>query len=409
MKKILVIVLAVVLALSISLTSITLAVGGKNEVGLAQEAGQAWLDSTVELAVQPAEWIGAQLTTPQVCYGLDGQPSAYMFAMENDGEFVGYTIVGSSAYGYPVLEAADCPPPSIPSADEVKSTLKQDLGLEVEEIGKPTRLLYLGFDNLFAVYQAGGQEVAVNLLFYFAVPAANLKAAMPSPEVYKANNEAIELSRPEQLQGTGDNALLLSRGNAKNLTMEPYCESGRCYCGPSSGVSIGWYYREEKEYSNLPKNLYCITYGWDYEWCYNPMYDELVDCWGKDHPIWPGDYWDGFECMTEGAGYYNFNCVIDSWPTAGDYWNRVADINNGWPIALFCWNFYYLENPDQDTPHWMAIMGYQYPYQHPTRGTIQYAIVCTDSWRLGKTGYGYVYLDWNNIGFWPQTFTIKDS
>lgn len=397
MKKKLSIVLAVILTLTLLLTGATFAAGGKNEVALAQEAGQAWLERTVELTGEPPEWVGASLATPQVCYGLDGRPSAYMFAIENNGEVVGYIIVGSSAYGYPMFEAADVPPPSIPSDAEAKSVLQRNLGLKVEEIGKPTRLLYLGFDNLFAVYQAGGQEVAVNLIADFAIPASNLKTAMPSPEVYKTNNEAIELSRPEQLQGTGDNALPLASSTYKFLPMSPYCGSGpgNCWCGPCSGVSIGWYYKTRSsqygpQYDALPDSK-------------GEMYDELVDCWGKDHPIWPGDYWDGFECMTEGAGYYNFNCDIDSWPTAGDYWNRVADINNGWPIALFCWNFYYLEEPDQDKPHWMAIRGYLYPYQG------KYAIHCTDSWRLGETGNGYLYLDWNNIGFWPQTFTIKDS
>lgn len=402
MKRKLLIVLSVILTLTLLLTSVAFAAGGNKEVALAQEAGQAWLDRTVELTGEPVEWAGAHLTTPQVCYDLNGKPNAYMFAMENDGEVVGHIVIGSSGYGYPMLEAADVPPPSIPSADEVKSTMERDLGREVEKIGNPTRLLYLGFDNLYAVYQADRQEVAVNLKFDFAILASDLKTAMPSPEDYKTNNEAIELSRPEQLQGTGDNALPLA-STYKYLLMSAYCVSGKCYCGPSSGVSIGRYYREVKGYSNLPAN--CNIYNY----CYNPMYDKLVNCNGGRLPVFPGEYWPAFKCMTEQAGYNNFNCVIDSWPTAGDYWNRVADINNNWPIALFCWNFYYLEDPDMDTPHWMAIRGYIYPYQHPTRGTIQYAIRCTDSWRLGTTGNGDVYLDWNNIGFLPQTFTIKDS
>jgi hypothetical protein len=398
MRKILIIVLAVGLVLALSVTSVTFAAGGKKEVALAQEAGQAWLDRTVAIGGEPLEWIGARLTTPQVYYDLKGKPNAYMFAIENNGEVVGYIIVGSSEYGYPMWEAADVPPLSIPSADKVKSTLKRDLGLDVASVARPTRLLYLGFDNVFAVYQVGGKEVAVNLLFDVAVAAANLKTAMPSPEVYKANNEAIELARPEQLQGTGDNALPLA-STSKILKVYPYRLGDRYWCGPCSGVSIGWYYREQRGYSNLPAS--CTGYAS----CYDPMYDELVTCWGKDHPIWGGEYWDGFECMTTGAGYNNFNCVGDPIVTAGDYWNRVADINNNWPIAIFCWNFYYLEEPDTDIPHWMVIRGYKYPYQHPTKGTIQYAIYCADSWPYARN----VYLDWNNIGLFPQTYTIKDS
>jgi hypothetical protein len=110
-KKILVIALAAVLTLGLLLTGEAFAAGGKKEAYLAQDSGQVWLDSTVELTGEPTEWVGARLTTPQVCYDLKGEPDAYMFAIENDGEVVGYIIVGSSDYGYPMLEAAPGAPP----------------------------------------------------------------------------------------------------------------------------------------------------------------------------------------------------------------------------------------------------------------------------------------------------------
>jgi hypothetical protein len=138
-KRILAIILAVVLTLALSVTSVTFAAGGKKEVNLAQEAGQDWLDSTVAVTGEPLEWINARLTNPQVYYDLEGKPNAYMFAIENNGEVVGYIIVGSSDYGYAMFEAGDVPPLSIPSADKVKSTLKRDLGLDVASIGRPTR------------------------------------------------------------------------------------------------------------------------------------------------------------------------------------------------------------------------------------------------------------------------------
>ena len=381
MKKILVIVLAVILTLSLSLSSVTFAAGGEKEVELAQEAGQAWLDSTVELTGEPLEWLGAHLTTPQVCYDLKGEPNAYMFAMENNGEVVGYIIVGSSAYGYPMFEAADIPPPAIPSADECKSILERDLGLKVAKIGNPTRLLYLGFDNLYAVYQAGQQEVAVNVPFDFAVPAANLTAAMPSPEEYKAAVEATEEAKPELLGG----------GWGWNFLPMYYPYFCGYYCGPSSGVAIGQYYKNQRGYSSLPDA--------------DQMYDQLYwfMSWGMG-PVFPWQYGTGFVLMTWEAGYDNFHYALDYIVTGGDYWNRVADIDNGWPIALYSTNFFYLEEPDTDIPHWVAIRGYEYPHYHPT-GPIQHAICCVDNWRCTHM----LWLNWDSIGVSPVTVTIKDS
>jgi hypothetical protein len=398
-KKIPVIVLAVILTLTLLLTSVTFAAGGKKEVTLAEEAGQAWLERTVELTDEPLEWVGAQLTTPEVCYDLNGKPNAYMFTMENNGEVVGYIIVGSSDYGYPVFEAADVPPPSVPSADEGKSILERDLGLKVAKIGNPTRLLYLGFDNLYAIYKAGQQDVAMNLKFDFAIPTSNLTAAMPSPEDYKAAKKATEEAKPELLESSSPQSLVMPQGLVMNvfkwLTMSPYCGGG--WCGPSSGVSIGQYYKTQvdrngdgvKDYKSLPSS--------------STMYDRLN--WFMSlrvGPVLPPQYGPGFFAMTLEAGYNNFKYATDIIVTGGDYWNRVADINSGWPIALYCWRFNYLGSPS--VHHWVAIRGYIF-YQY-TGEPIQTWIRCTDSYVCTDT----LFIDWNSIGLPPvATVTIKDS
>jgi hypothetical protein len=401
MKKILVIALAFVLALSLVLTSVTLAAGGKKEIVLAQEAGQAWLDSTVELIREPPEWIGARLTTPQAYYDLEGKPSAYMFTIDNNGQVVGHMIVGSSAYGYPVFEAADCPPPSIPSADEVKSTLGRDLGLKVAKIGNPTRLLYLGFDNLFAVYQAGRQEVVVNLVFDFAIPAANLTAAMPSPEVYKANKKATGEAVSKLLESSDYNSLSLPESGYKWLPMVYYCESGKCSCGPASGVSIGWYYRTRTsqygpQYPNLPSTRAA-------------MYDRLyVTMKTNSGGTWPWNYGPGFVDMADDH-YDNFHYYNDWWPSHSDYEKIVSYINRDWPLGICATRFNnelrgdYLGNFPPSEGHCMAIKGYRFPYS----GSVQYSIICTDSYSHSN----WLYLDWDHmtIGLPPLTCLIWDS
>jgi len=406
-KKILVIVMAVILVLSLSLTSVTFAARGKNEVTLAQEAGQAWLDSKVALTDESLGWLGADLAAPQICYGLDGRPNAYMFSIENSGEVVGYIIVGSSAYGYPVFEAGDGAPPSIPSAENVKSTLQRDLGLKVEKIGKPTSLLLLGFDNIFAVYQAGEQEVAVDLKFNSAMPASRLTAIdnMPSPEVYKANVEATEQSKPEVLASftstaestTGDmyNELTMSRwcrGCYDDYGCNPPLSDGKkvCWCAPTSGVIIGHYYKYQRGYSHLPSscNLYCELF--------NEM--DTSETTGNTY-IW--NYGPGFVDMAEDHNYNNFHYYTVYFPSSDFYWNIVDYINWGYPTAMVATKFYEdVGDPPADNwppkkGHYVVIKGYQSPY-----GSYEHVVLCVDA------GHQILYLNWDYIGLFRCTCTI---
>jgi len=407
-KKILVIVLAVVLTLSLSLTNVSFAAGGKKEVALAQQAGQVWLDSTVALTGEPQEWIGACLTAPQVCYNLKGDLNAYIFAIENNGEVVGYIIVGSSAYGYPVFEAGDGAPPSIPSADGVKSTLERELGLKVEEIGNPTRLLLLGWDKLFAVYQVDRQEVAVDLKVDFAMPAWNLTAVdtMPSPEVYKANMEATEQSKPEALASstwTGESTASYIRNE---LTMPKWCSGcyGGCYgsccfspplyegqqvcwCGPTSGVIIGHYYRTQRGYTGLPSNcnLYC----------------ELWNAMKTDNNGGTSifNYGPGFVGVAQNHNYSNFRYYTQICPSLNFYWNIVNYIDWGYPTAMCATIFYDDVGGDPTFPpkkgHFVVIKGYQSPY-----AGYEHVVLCVDG------GHSTLYINWDYTGLFRCTCTI---
>ncbi len=414
MRKILIIVLAVVLALALSLTSVTFAAGGKKEVNLAQEAGQAWLDSTVAVIGEPVEWVGARLTTPQVYYDLKGNPDAYMFAIESNGEVVGYIIVGSSDYGYDMFEAAaDVPPLSIPSADEVKSTLKRDLGLDVASIGRPTRLLYLGFDNVFAVYQAGGQEVAVDLKFDFAMPASNLTAIvpMPSPKEYKANMEAADQAKREELADSIPTAQTLSY---YWLTMYHWCNDycadcnpdNYCWCGPSSGVSIGRYYKEQRGYTRLPDA--------GPEQC--QMYLRLFTTMGTSCTTGgttTTNYGPGFVAMTKDPngdgnpsdGYGNtFSHVTVKYPS--NYYPTIKNyINSGWPTALRAYRFYddITGNPDfpPSAAHYVAIKGY-YDNFLWNNHVYERVLICTDS----DSRADWLYLNYGILGLYPWYITI---
>lgn len=373
MKRKLSIVLAITLTLILSLSTVAFAAGGEvaeKEVDLAQDAGQAWLDRIAATFPEPAEWKGAHLAAPQVYYNLKGESNAYMFAMENDG-VVGHIIVGSSAYGYPVFEAGEAAPPSIPTADEVKSSIERDLGLKIakESIGEPSCLLYLGIDKLYAIYEVEGQTIGVNLISERATLASNLKSYMPSPEEYKAAKKEAKGSKPLSLRSSGYNCL---------EEMEYYREGDRKWCGPCSGVSIGWYYRTEHEpnYDDLPSpNSY--------------MYDWLRFEMGV--PTLPAAYGPAFIAMAEGCpGHYdNFSYVNNYHLEDSDYWTVVDDIDSSWPLGLEI----------TDEWHWVAIKGYSY-----NTDTDRYEVICTDSaacsnWRR---------IDWLLLGWWDFTCCIKD-
>lgn len=165
-----------------------------------------------------------------------------------------------------------------------------------------------------------------------------------------------------------------------DLEMTYYCQ-GSCCCGPSSGVSIGRYYREEKGYSALPND--------------NDMYDELCECF-PTYGDWtsPYNYGDGFDEMTDNNGYYQFNPVSYGAAFGGDeledndFWKIVDAIDNGWPVALVG-NFWGVDEISgdpyggKDWPplwgHYIAIRGYSY-MQYFWGGTYDYRIVCTDNY-----------------------------
>lgn len=351
-----------------------------DDVRLAQEAGQAWLDLSEISPVNPSEWIGAYLTEPQICYDLNGKPNAYMFAIESKG-IVGHIIVGSSDYGYSIFEAGEAPPPSIPDSAELTGILERDLGQGVKNISEPNKLLYLGFDHLYAVYDVG-KKIGVNLIFKYAFPVSGLKMQMPTPEAYIANKKAAE----KALQSES-----LKRGGS-SLDMAYFYQSGSCACGPASGVSIGRYYKEEEGYSDLPSD--------------SAMYDDLYDYMGTSgSATWPGSYGPGFVEMTEESDgeYDNFSYSNDWIVTGGDYSSRCSDINSGHPIALMATQFYDDISGDEDFPptggHYVAIRGYQYPY-----GNTDHAIVVTDSY----TSQSSLWLDWDNLGLGLFTCTIED-
>ena len=343
------------------------ALGPSQEAEAAKGAGEAWLQKISLLSDELSAWRGATLGSPQAFYGLDGQINSYLFAIEGQGGVVGHVLVGSAAYGYPIFEAGANPPPQIPTAAEARAALAS-VGLAVTQaqVSSPARLLHLGVDQLYALYEINSEGIAINLASQKAFEAAELKMGMFIPEGYAESQKQLLGSVPATpaMQPTS------SGGGASMLPMHHMCSKpqppapdGIGWCGPCSGASIGVYYRDIKAYSKLPDDA--------------TMYTELKAGMGGMGPVVGSAYGPGFLYMTDKSGYYNFTFYDDLSLSADDYWSVVSDIDSGWPSGLL--------NYINDW-HWRAIRGYSYDSLSG-----RYQVVVTDS----ATGEDAAFYEWS--------------
>ena len=200
----------------------------------------------------------------------------------------------------------------------------------------------------------------------------------------------------------------------REISLEPMtCYSGGGWCGPSSGVSIGWYYKQQ--YSNLPSPK-------------SEMYDALHEY--MDTAIlgttYTSNYGPGFVEMALHYGYDNFSYDHYETVTADDWDDIKNAIENGWPVALastgLLVGFSGVEAISTDEPqppidwpctkwHWIAIKGVQYygwcyDWWSYTWG---HRIICTDNY----SGASNLVLDWNDliaeVGDFLEMVIIKDD
>jgi hypothetical protein len=186
--------------------------------------------------------------------------------------------------------------------------------------------------------------------------------------------------------------------HSEELPIEYYHYSSS-FCGPESGVAIGEYYREEKDYGDLPGN-----YAMFWDLC------RLMDT------SWPGGLTEylklgnGFKVMCWENGYSNFHYY--NYPDVNNnydfFWYIVEYIDNGWPVVLN--GGFPTEgdggmisgNPDHGWPDWpptaghyIVVRGYSYK-EFDYMGNAYYfdfRITCSDSYSHDDD----LVLDWYYI------------
>src|ERR1035437_10374974 len=195
----------------------------------AQNSGQTWLEHIISISPEESHsWAGAYLKNGQTCYDLNGDPDAYLFAIDNNG-IVGHVIVGGANYGFPVFEAGESAPHQIPSAQLIQSTVEKSLGLVVNlnDIGKPIKLLYLGVDSLFVLHNINGNLIATNLIFGKSERYSNLKSYLAAPSEYLAHKLSVD-------NATSSNIGPLWPSHVEFTEMYYYRDdnNGQTQCGP---------------------------------------------------------------------------------------------------------------------------------------------------------------------------------
>jgi hypothetical protein len=181
------------------------------------------------------------------------------------------------------------------------------------------------------------------------------------------------------------------------------------WCGPSSGVSIGQYYRNRSastygsNYPNLPIGVD------DYPDAYNDMYWRLHDY--MDTAIlgttYPYNYGPGFVEMALHYGYDNFSYVYyapesEAGPVTEAFYGVIKNaIDNGWPVALFSMGLLVgFEGVEEiwtdgsaslwpcEVWHVIAIKGYADGFMGHA-----HVIRCTDNYSHADN----LYLDWDEL------------
>jgi hypothetical protein len=369
-KKKLLVNLGLTLILTLLLFPATVLASSDKYIDTAQKAAQEWLDQTATANPELSQWNGAKATSPQPYESLGGDVNAYMFGVASEKGIVGHILVGSSQYGYDILEAGASAPPAVPAPSVAQEAVKS-LGLKIDmaAIGQPIKLLYTGVDGYYALYEIQNQKVAVNLVFKRAILASDLKASITSPAEYQEGKKVTGESKSP--------SVILSLG-IYTLPMYYWNGTSPAWCGPCSGVSIGAYYRDYKGYSNLYNPNLTM---------YNSLYYTMVTYLNGGATM-PQDYGPGFYYMALACGYSNFTYANDWYVTGSDYWTVVSGINSGWPTALLI----------TSQMHWRGIKGYYYydPNNH--------YIFCTNS----ATGDSYELLNWDSLGLGLFTCRIKN-
>ena len=327
---------------------------------IAHDAGLAFVSSLAR-HWNPG-WTDVRLTNPRPTYELDGEEIGYRFTIKQGSNTVGTLIVGSQDFSYRPLELVPLAPLDAPDSDELSDAIDRDLDLDEEtgptgHTGEPIhsdKLLYIGYQRKYELYEIDGSEFAFDLVDRSIMPKDELQSSLSQTDgdSNQGNTGAVRgpsgASRASSGGGYWSAWEVLTgvpiHGQYSSQVDAQYKPNN---CGPTTGAMIVDYYRIQQNYSSFDSwtdnhdTLY-DTMDTD-NWC------PLVSCPGTP----PGYFARGWREYADDKGYDFSYSVTPGW-AFGQTWNKVTgSIDDERPLAVM-----FASCGSAPDWHWNAIKGY---------------------------------------------------
>lgn len=226
------------------------------------------------------EWKEAKLSNPIVCYGIDDNPTAYLFELKKSGSYLGYIVISATKDNYPVLEFS-----------KGKSPLMRALELGI----KPEKVYYLG-GIIYIFKQNGRYYYLFGNIINFKMIKQGIKEFLKDEKVKKhlAKRSVEAKSQWNSFKGK---LLTTSAIIEKKIYGVPLLKWYRG-CAPTSAAMVLGYW-DQHGYSNFTD---------DYQ---TKLIDDLADAMGT-WSLWPfieGATWpwmidDGINAVCKKYGYF---------------------------------------------------------------------------------------------------------
>ena len=256
---------AVLFALTLLLAVGTVSASGAPPVDAAQNAGLAFVTS-VAPKWKPG-WTNISLTDPRAVHGLDGAEVGYLFAVQQGSEVVGTLVIGGEGFSHRPFELVAKAPPSAPDPDELAKVIGTDLSPELHEAtARPTgRLVYLGYQRVYEIYEIDDQDFAFDLVNRTIRPSAELSSNLSRAGAASSSGS----DAPDSDEGYWSDWEVIDGVPIHGQYSDEVFDYQPNNCGPTTGAMIVDYYRVELGYSDFD--------GW------TDNHDELYDYMDTDN------------------------------------------------------------------------------------------------------------------------------
>lgn len=298
--------------------------------------------------------------------------------------------------------------------------MRKEHGLEIAEarLAQPKLLLLNILRGFYAVWEAEGQVVGINLIRHDAFVAPRLediRSFMPSPAEYMAAKGTTSHSLPQArtgLQGADWGFGEIPDADQMRASWPHKIRDiqgpRKIACGPGAATTIA-----------LWKRVFDADCGFPQPPPPRPPQQppdprqDIIDIydgfhlWNMGAATWWNQWRDGFLGY---AGYRNEHFTLEA-RRPGTYWEIVTDIDSGWPLGLMGMMTGPYPYEYTKKPHWVAVEGY---FWHTWGDGGSHIIVNDTWWGCCSFTANRRFLCWNalNTPWWllgPWVIPVRDA